>query len=54
MEDEHVSGQESDNDFVEEQSAEEDVGVDVRESQVVVVVQGAQTEIGDADDRVTR
>ena len=53
MEDEHVSGHEGDNDFVEEQGAEEDVGVQVRESQVVVVVQWAPDEIRDADNGLT-
>ena len=53
MENEHVSRQESDNDLVEEQGAEEDVGVYVRESQVVVVFQGAPSEIGNADDGFT-
>ena len=53
MENEHVSGHESDNDFVEEQGAEKYVGVQVRESQVVVVVQGAPSEISDADDGLT-
>ena len=53
MENEHVSGHESDNDFVEEQGAEKYVGVQVRESQVVVVVQGAPSEIADADDGLT-
>ena len=53
MENEHVSGQESDNDLVEEQGADEDVGVHVGESQVVVVFQGTPPEIGDADDGLT-